>query len=107
MSVEQLFASVSARLLAEDAHVEPGPIMRSTGLKLGGKFFAFARRGELVVKLPAARVAELVESGEGGPFVGSRDRVMREWVTLQPADEDACAAYVAEAHAFASRGVQA
>jgi hypothetical protein len=101
VSVEELFASVSSRMLADDRRVEQGPIMRSTGLKLRGRFFAFARHGELVVKLPAARVRELVESGEGGAFVGSRERVMREWVVLRPADDDACARYVAEAKAFA------
>ena len=102
MSVEELFAALSARVVAEDDAVEQGPIMRSTGLKTGGKFFAFARSGELVVKLPAARVAELVASGDGGPFVGSRDRVMREWVVLRPPDERACAAWVDEARAFAA-----
>ena len=46
------------------------------------------------------RVAALVESGEGRPFESGR-RVMKEWVRLSPGDEEACAAYVAEARRFA------
>jgi hypothetical protein len=53
-----------------------------------------------VVKLPAGRVQELIGTGAGEPFVSGGRRVMREWVTLRPADEAACAAYVAEARAF-------
>ena len=101
MTVEDAFAVTASRLVDRDAGVELGRMMRSTGLKAGGRFFAFARDGELVVKLPAGRVAALVESGEGGPFVGSRERVMREWVTLRPRGIEACEAYVAEALAFA------
>ena len=71
----------------------------SVGLRTAGKFFAFVVEGELVVKLPAERVSELVASGAGGPF-GSGGRVMREWVSLTPADEAACAAFVVEARDF-------
>ena len=70
--------------------------------KASSGFFAFVRDDELVVKLPAERVGALVASGEGTPFVGSRERVMREWVVLRPADAAACAAYVAEARTFSA-----
>ena len=101
MSVDELFDRLAERMLAEDPTVELGPIFtHSTGLRSGGKFFAFVSRGDLVVKIPRARVAELVESGEGQPFESGR-RVMKEWVRLSPADEDAGAGYVAEARRFA------
>jgi hypothetical protein len=103
MSVDALFDAVARRLVSEGAGIERGPIMHSDGIKLGGKFFAFASRGDLVVKVPAARVQELVGSGEGRPFE-SGGRRMREWVRLAPADQAACAAYVAEARAFAAAG---
>ena len=101
MTVEESFESVASRLAAADGTVEEGKIFNSYGLKTGGRFFAFARRGELVVKLPAERVSALTGTGEGEPFE-SGGRVMREWVTLRPTDEDACGAYVAEAHSFAA-----
>lgn len=100
--VEQLFSAVAERLLREDAAVDQGRMLRSTGLRAGGKFFAFARDDELVVKVPADRVDELVASGAGEPFF-SGGRRMREWVCLRPADEQTCAAHVGEARRFATR----
>jgi hypothetical protein len=100
MTVDELFDRVAERMLAEDESVELDRIFQSTGLKTGGKFFAFPSRGDLVVKVPRDRVAALVESGEGRPFESGR-RVMKEWVRLSPGDEEACAAYVAEARRFA------
>lgn len=97
---EELFERAGDRILADDEAVERGPIFHSTGLSVGGKFFGFVTRGDLVVKLPAERVAELVESGDGSPFDAGKGRPMREWVRLRPADEDACAAYLREARAF-------
>ena len=66
----------------------------------GRKFFAFTTRGQLVVKLPAERVTELIASGEGRVFDAGKGRPMREWVGLTPADETACAEYMREARRF-------
>ena len=100
MTVEQMFADVAQRLLDEEGDsVEQGRMLRSVGLKTDGKVFAMVVDGELVVKLPADRVDELVGRGAGRPFQAGQ-RVMREWVSLRPADEAACAAYVAEARSF-------
>ena len=72
-------------------------------LRPGSKFFAFTTRGQLVVKLPAERVTELIASGEGRVFDAGKGRPMREWVGLTPADETACAAYMREARKFVAR----
>jgi len=101
MSVQPLFDEVSARLLRDDPDVERAHMFNSDGLRTrrNGRFFATVSGERLLVKLPAGRVAELVASGDGQPF-HSGDRLMREWVLLQPADEPACAAHVDEAHRF-------
>ena len=85
--------------------VERGKMLLASGLRDpdAGKFFAFVTRGQLVVKLPAERVAELIGSGEGRVFDAGKGRPMREWVGLTPADETACAAYMREARKFVAR----
>ena len=98
MTAEARFERASSRLLAEDAALEQGRMLRSVGLKAGGRFFAFARGGELVVKLRADRVRDLVASGAGRPFESGR-RTMKEWVALSPADDADLLAYVREARA--------
>src|SRR5262249_26777174 len=100
MEMHQLFDAAAERVLREREDVELAKIMNSTGLRTRGKFFGFVRKDELVVKLPAARVAELIASGEGGRFDAGKGRPMREGVTLQPADVEACVAYLDEARAF-------
>src|ERR1700693_5051611 len=55
---------------------ELGVIFHSTGLHTSGKFFAFVRKGELVIKLPAPRVAELIAHQAGRPFDAGRQRPM-------------------------------
>ena len=99
---EALFASVSERLLDEEG-VEQGRMLQATGLRVGGKFFAFATKGDVVVKLPAGRVSELIATGAGEPCNPRGGTPMREWVRLSPADEAACAAYVLEARDFVAR----
>jgi TfoX/Sxy family transcriptional regulator of competence genes len=99
VTTEALFGAVAGRLVSEDALLEQGRMLRSVGLKTTGKFFATAVDDELVLKLPAERVSELVASGAGRPFE-SGGRVMKEWVRLRPSDEAACLAYVLEARRF-------
>ncbi len=56
-------------------------------LRVGGKVFAMTVKGQLVVKLPAPRIAALVDAGTGDYFVmGSR--VMKEWATVAPGRSD-------------------
>jgi hypothetical protein len=105
-SVDELFDEIASRLPAEHADVEEGRMLRASGLSTHGKFFVFATRGQLVVKLPAERVAELIADGAGAPFESGR-RVMREWVSLRPDDAETCTAYVDEARTFVAGLAQA
>src|SRR3954447_16615859 len=45
-------------------------------------------RGELVVKLPKARVDELVDAGAGRRFDPGHGRVMKEWIVVAPGKAD-------------------
>jgi hypothetical protein len=58
----------------------------SGALKVDGSIVAMSVGGALVLKLPRARVAALLESGAGTPFRNGRGAVMREWIALGPDD---------------------
>ena len=85
-----------------DAHPgdERGRMLHSPGLRTAGRFYAFATGGDLVVKLPAGRVTELVAAGAGRPCEPRPGRPMRQWVVLTPADAGTCTACLKEARAF-------
>ena len=62
--------------------VTQGRMFNGDGVKVREKIFAFiGRNGDLVVKLPQARVRDLVTSRAGDPVVMGV-RTMREWVRL-------------------------
>ena len=99
-TVKELFDAVGEHLVAIDERVQTGKIFHSEGLKSGGKFFAFTRRDELVVKLAEERVAQLIAEGAGWPFDAGKGRPMREWVVLRPTDLASCTSHVDEALTF-------
>jgi hypothetical protein len=53
-------------------------------LKYEGKIFAMLVRGQLVLKLPETRVAELITAGEGAAFDANKGTPMREWLSVGP-----------------------
>jgi hypothetical protein len=92
--------------LTDDLLYDPA-IGRSTMMgypcvRLGGRFLASydAKAGELVVKLPHERVAELVETGVGEPFAPA-GKVFREWVSVPAVDREVWRNLLAEAVDFA------
>ena len=74
----------------------------SNAIKINKSIFAMLVNDRLVVKLPAARVAELIAAGDGLPFDAGKGKPMKEWVSLV-GDEDICRRLVAEALAFVRR----
>lgn len=76
------FAQVAAAF-AKDRTVTAGRMMSSFGLKVNGKIFAMVSRSAFVVKLPKARVDELVSAKQGVYFDPRRDgRLMKEWLSV-------------------------
>jgi DNA-binding HxlR family transcriptional regulator len=96
----ELFGTVSQEWLGTHPDDDQGQMLRSPGLRTAGRFFAFATKDDLFLKLPTARVAELIVTGEGRPCSPRAGHPMREWVRVRPADAQACATYLAEARGF-------
>lgn len=70
-----------ADLLPDDRRVTRSTMMGFPCLRVDDKFFACLEpaTGNLIVKLPAERVNELVSTGSGRPFAPNR-RVFKQWV---------------------------
>jgi hypothetical protein len=100
--VHPAFDAILARFEAEP-DVEHGTgFGRSPGLRVRRKIFAMLIDGELVVKLPADRCAELVAAGYGRLF-RSGAREMREWVVVGDEHADEWLGLAEDAHAFVGR----
>ena len=89
---EQLVADV------EGGDVTRGKMFGSAGLRTGTKFFAVWWQEQLVVKLPPARLTELVEAGQAQPFEPMEGRPMNGWIVL--GDSADWSPLVEEARAF-------
>ena len=97
------FWSVAAPFLAHES-IEKGTMMGFPCLRFAGTFFASAdhRTGDLVVKLPAPRVQELIAEGTGQPFAPA-GRTFREWVLIAERDAGMWEEMINEAQKFVSK----
>ena len=102
MSPEGLFWELAADLQDEDPRVVEGTIMNGRCLRVGKEFLALVdyKGSGLVVKLPRARVAELIAAGVGRPFAPA-GRVFAEWVSIPKPDRKRWLALLREGVAFA------
>lgn len=96
-----LFWRLAAELMVEESRVVEGTIMNGRCLRVGTEFLALVdyKGSGLVVKLPKARVDELIASGVGRPFAPA-GRVFKEWVSVPQADRRRWKALLREAIEF-------
>lgn len=83
---DELFWELAEPLMAEGA--ERSTMMGHPCLRIGGEFFASLERGsgDLIVKLPAHRVNEMIEAGTAEPFAPAGRR-FKEWALVTDRDE--------------------
>ncbi|HYH25872.1 MAG TPA: hypothetical protein VD834_11025 [Blastococcus sp.] len=96
------FLAAARQMLDLHPADEEGRMLQAPGLRTHGRFYGFAYADALMVKLPAARVAELIAAGRGQPCSPRAGRPMREWVRIPGPGEDECFSYLVEARAFVS-----
>jgi TfoX/Sxy family transcriptional regulator of competence genes len=65
--------------------VSTGRMFGSEGLKIGERVFAMEVKGKLVVKVSAARAAELQAAGLAKPFDPGHGRLMKQWIAVDSA----------------------
>lgn len=106
---ERRFAAICKALAADPRVVSPeterqaGNRFGASGLKVDGKIFAMVSKGQLVFKLPKARVDELVDAGAGERFDPGHGRLMKEWLALPPDAKVQWTALGREALAFVGK----
>lgn len=83
---DDLFWELAEPLLANGA--EKSTMMGHPCLRIDGDFFASLERrtGDLIVKLPADRVSEMIEDGSAEPFAPAGRR-FKEWALITDRDE--------------------
>jgi len=98
---EILFWELIEELQLEDPRVEEGTIMNGRCARVAGEFLGLVdfKGSGLVVKLPRARVDELIEQGVGRPFAPAK-KVFREWVSVPTRDRRRWRALLREGIAF-------
>lgn len=87
MDPNDLFWELASELQARHARVVEGTIMNGRCLRVGKEFLALVdfKGSGLVVKLPRARVEELIQKGVGRSFAPA-GKVFREWVSIPGPD---------------------
>jgi hypothetical protein len=100
---EQLFWQLAQDLLRAPA-ITRSTMMGYPCLRHNGAFFACVERstGNLIVKLPKQRVAELVAAGQALSFAPN-GRAFREWAAIPDPDKREWRALLDEALSFADK----
>jgi hypothetical protein len=90
-----------AKPLLNNGVAERGTMMGYPCLRTEGKFFASLEKntGNLIVKLPAPQVSDLIDQGQAHPFAPN-GRVFREWALIDQPDREQWAKFLQEALDF-------
>lgn len=104
MKADDLFWKLADELRAEDARVVEGTIMHGRCLRVGKDFLALVdfNGSGLVVKLPAARVADVINQGDGLPFAPA-GHIFKEWLAVPRPDRNLWRALLREGITFVSK----
>jgi hypothetical protein len=94
------FEELIARFSADPLVTEGTGFGANRGLRVGGRIFAIFGEQGLTLKLPSARVDELVAAALGVRFDPGHGRLMREWVTVSSRHQQDWAALADEARRF-------
>ena len=101
---QALVADILADGIATYGNQEgPQRAFGATSLKTDGKIFAMLVKGGLVVKLPAARVSELIENGVGERFDPGHGRIQKEWLAVNGDDAADWRALATESEAYVAK----
>jgi hypothetical protein len=105
MTSEDRFDELVAELIRVEGVSPPagGRRFGAQALRRDGRIFAMLAHGCLVVKLPRARVDELVVAGAGVRFDANKGTPMKEWFVLSDDSGMAWSDLAREALAFAQR----
>lgn len=84
MDLAEMFWDVASKMI-EDGKVQTGTMMGFECLRAQGEFVAMAdsRGDQIVIKLPAKRVTELIELGDAASFAPA-GKVFKEWAAIRP-----------------------
>ena len=104
MDAHDLFWTLAAEFQAKDPRIVEGTIMSGRCLRVDKEFLALVDYMGLVVKLPKARVAEMIEQGKGQSFAPA-GRVFKEWLSVPEPDKRRWRALLEEGVGFVARRV--
>src|SRR5258705_1981526 len=98
---EEVFWELIDELRVQDPRIEEGTIMGGRCARVAGEFLALVdfKDSGMVVKLPRARVDELIAQGAGRSFAPAR-QVFREWVSIPRRDRRRWRSLLREGVAF-------
>lgn len=102
---EALLRQLADRLSHDHDRVTRSTMMGFPCLRIDGKFFACIERatGNLIIKLSAERVNELVRTGSGRPFAPN-GRVFKQWVACPALARESWTDLLNEAKVYVDRG---